>query len=189
MGVMAEITHRRILVEALIREDRQKRLNTIRFVSGYIVLVIVFLGIFYFVHGVSLQIGEKPLGEMRLPFFGIPWPVVLWSLIGSIAAMIYQFNKKPISDFGDATKWMLTRPIQGVILGSTFYLVLISGLFLLTGTNPSDTSGAVRVDEIILVLVFLVGFSDRFADAVFNTLVERFSKDAKESPNSNSNSN
>ncbi|MBP0020097.1 MAG: hypothetical protein J7647_21400 [Cyanobacteria bacterium SBLK] len=94
--------------------------------------------------------------------------------------MIYRFNRRPIHDFGDAVKWMLTRPVQGVVLGSTFYLVLVSGLFLLTGGNTTDSSGIIKVDEVILVLSFLVGFSDRFADTVFNTLVDKYAKVKKD---------
>ena len=69
------------------------------------------------------------------------------------------------------------RPVQGVVLGSAFYLVLISGLFLLTGGTTSTNAGSVT-DEVVLVLSFLVGFSYRFADGVFTALVSRYAGQA-----------
>jgi hypothetical protein len=129
--------------------------------------------------GSQFSSSSTPLHALKLPLIGVPWPVILWSLIGSFAAMIHQFNKRPIYDFGDAVKWMLTRPVQGVVLGSAFYLVLISGLFLFTGTIQ-DASGTSPADETILVLSFLVGFSDRFADSVFNALLRRYSQESAE---------
>ncbi len=74
---------------------------------------------------------------------------------------------------------MLTRHLQGIELGSAFYLVLVSGLFLLTDGASTEASSPVK-NEVILVLSFLIGFSDRFVDSVFNTLVDRYSpKDVK----------
>jgi hypothetical protein len=180
IGLIIEIEQRKTLVERLVSADRGRRSWTVVLVLAYIVALIGLTLSFYFQVGINLRIGNQSLSDLRLPFFGIPWPVALWSFIGSIAAMIYRFNRNPIYNFGDAIKWMLTRPIQGVVLGSTFYLVLVSGLFLLTGRNSTDSSGAIKVDEVILVLSFLVGFSDRFADTVFNALVDKYSKETKE---------
>jgi hypothetical protein len=98
--------------------------------------------------------------------------------------MIYRFNKYPICKFNDTIKWMVTRPIQGVLLGSIFYLVLVSGLFILTGSNTLESQNTGTADAVILVLSFLIGFSDRFADSVFNALVERFSNNGSHSDNS-----
>ena len=181
VGVITELEKRRLIVEKLVQTDRKRRNWTIGVVIAYIGLVIAlttFTGIRW---GARFLFGQAPLSELRLPLLGIPWPVIVWSLIGSFAAMIHRFNRRPIHDFGDAVKWMLTRPVQGVVLGSAFYLVLVSGLFLLTGGNATNPSGLIAADEVILVLSFLVGFSDRFADSVFNTLVEKYSK-AAESP-------
>lgn len=106
--------------------------------------------------------------------------MIIWSLIGSFAAMIHRFNRHPIYDFDDAVKWMLTRPVQGVVLGSAFYLVLVSGLFLLISDDTSTTTSSPVKDEVILVLSFLIGFSDRFVDSVFNALVDRYSSEKKD---------
>lgn len=178
IGVMTEIEQRRITVERLISLDRGAKRFTVLSVTVYLTILILILSLIYVFSNVP-SIEDKSLEELKVRLFEIPWPVVLWSFMGSIAAMIYRFNKNPIHAFSDAVKWMITRPIQGVVLGSTFYLVLVSGLFLLTGMNPTESSDSVRVNETILVLAFLVGFSDKFADSVFNTLVERYSGSAK----------
>lgn len=182
VGMMTEIEQRRLLVERLIRSDRGRQNITITLVTIYIGTVIILTILAFFKYGSNpkFTVGDD-LNKSKLAFFGIPWAVALWSLIGSFAAMIYRFNRQPIYDFGDAVKWLLTRPVQGLVLGSAFYLVLTSGLFLLTGGASGDAlSGTAKVTtEIILVLSFLVGFSDRFADSVFNALVDRYSKDTK----------
>lgn len=179
VGVMTELEKRRLIVEELVQTDRKRRNWTVGVVIAYIGLVIAsttFAGIRW---GTRFLFGQVPLDELSVPLLGVPWPVIVWSLIGSFAAMIHRFNQRPIHDFGDAVKWMLTRPVQGVVLGSAFYLVLVSGLFLLTGGSTINQSGLIAADEVILVLSFLVGFSDRFADSVFNTLVEKYSKTAE----------
>ncbi len=63
---------------------------------------------------------------------------------------------------------MPTYLVQIIVLGSAFYLILVSDLSLLTSEKINTT-------ELILILSFLVGFSDRFADSLFNTLIERYS--------------
>jgi hypothetical protein len=174
VGVMTEIEKRRLVVEKLIQSDRRRRNWTVTVVLAYMAIitaVVVYLSIRW---GTQFMVGDRPLDQQRLPLLGIPWPVIVWSLIGSFAAMIHRFNRRPIYDFGDAVKWLLTRPFQGVVLGSALYLVLVSGLFLLTGGRVSDPASLVVADEVILVLCFLVGFSDRVADGVFNTLVEKY---------------
>ena len=141
----------------------------------------------------ALQAGLTPAQAPRrpdqfiLPFIGIPCTVVLWSAIGSFAAMLYRFNRHPIHEFTDAAKWLVTRPVRGVVVGSAFYLVFAAGLFLVGATpaGPGDAAGlgcpgilgsatAAPRELLILALAFLVGFSDRFGDAVFNALVERY---------------
>lgn len=123
---------------------------------------------------IPVNLSTTNLDKLKTPILGIPGPVIIWSLIGSFAAMLHRYNHRPIEDFDDAEKWLLTRPVLGVVLGSTFYLVLNSGFFLIPGINNSDSS---IKDEVTLILSFLVGFSDRFVDSVFNALVDRYSRE------------
>ena len=171
LGVIREIEARRYVVESLLDKDQNKKGVVTVLVIAYILLfitgitsAIIFLG--------DAIIGNEPLIEQQLPIIGIPWPVLVWSLIGSFTAMIHQFNQKPIHDFGNTVKWLLTRPVQGVILGAAFYFFLTSGLYLLTGI---DNVSGISSNAIILALSFLIGFSDKFADGVFDALVTKYS--------------
>lgn len=182
VGMMIDIEKRRYLVEGLVRSDRSQRTRTTQLVTLTILLIICLMVLGGFIHGPLLTVGVKSLDDLKLPLINIPWPVVFWSFIGSFAAMIYRFNRQPIHEFGDVVKWTLTRLVQGVVLGSAFYLILVSGLSLLTGVTPAasiDPASKKITTEVILILSFLVGFSDRFADSVFNTLIERYSKSAE----------
>ncbi|GGA59082.1 hypothetical protein CYANOKiyG1_80480 [Okeania sp. KiyG1] len=177
IGIMIDIEKRRYLVEKLVNFDLQKARATTGLVTITIVgiiLVMIVGGLFY---GPLVSVGEKSLNELKLPLINIPWPVVFWSFIGSFAAMIYRFNRQPIYEFGNVLKWTVTRSVQGIVLGSAFYLILISGLSLLTSEKITT--------EVILILSFLVGFSDRFADNVFNTLIEKYTKDGKKKSKKN----
>ena len=174
VGVMTELERHRLVVEQLVISDRARRTFTVTVVVAYIALVIGAFTLAMVRWGPTMLFGQASLVQQRLPLIGIPWPVIVWSFLGSFAAMVYRFNRRPIYDFGDAVKWMLTRPFQGVVLVSAFYLVLVSGLFLLTGGATGTSSGVGPGDEVILVLAFLVSFSDRFADGIFTTLVDTY---------------
>lgn len=183
IGIMIELEQRKLAVEELVHRDQRRRQWTVGFVIFYIALVLaltVFLG---FRWRDRFLMGDRQLTDFRLPLIGIPWPVIVWSLIGSFAAMIYRFNKKPIYDFGDAVKWMLTRPVQGAVLGSAFYLVLISGLFLFGARSTAENSATGTANAVILILSFLVGFSDRFADSVFRSIVDKYSQPTESKKN------
>ncbi|MEM6255274.1 MAG: hypothetical protein AAF821_20355 [Cyanobacteria bacterium P01_D01_bin.156] len=177
IGMMIDIEKRKLLVESLVQLDRKRRNQTTSLVTFAIILVIGLIATGGILNGPLFTVGDKSLDSLKLPLLNVPWPVVFWSFVGSFAAMIYRFNRQPIHEFGNVIKWTITRLVQGVVLGSAFYLILVSGLALLTGISL-ETSDNVAQDEIatevILVLTFLVGFSDRFADTIFNTLIDKY---------------
>ncbi|KOP26541.1 hypothetical protein AMR41_09865 [Hapalosiphon sp. MRB220] len=178
IGTMIEIEEHRLDIEELLILDRKRQSSTVKNVSIYIAVVIalaVLLPIFLTVSGKIQPIYIEKLNQHMLPFIGIPWPVIVWSLIGSFAATIHRFNSKPVYEFRDTIKWMITRHVQGVVLSSAFYLVLVSGLFLLTGVDTTSSTSQMK-NELILVLCFLIGFSDRFVNSVFDALVRKYSK-------------
>lgn len=177
---LAEIERRKEVVNRLITLDRGRSTFTSWVVICYIALMIVVVSWGIATSGMAISPTQLSLQDRVLPLINVPLSVILWSLIGSFAAMILQFNRQPVYDFGNTVKWMLTRPVQGVVLGSAFYLVFVSGLFLLT-SGVAMSGQQSKADEVILVLSFLVGFSDRFADNVFNTLLNRYSQRSPDS--------
>ncbi|MBD1822694.1 hypothetical protein H6F51_09310 [Cyanobacteria bacterium FACHB-DQ100] len=191
IGDMIAIELRRLHVEQLVKKDRRRRTKTLSMVTGYILFIatciiilpllttifpklsdISFLG---FIKVFNVINSNQPLAEHNIHLLGIPAAVIIWSFIGSFAATIHRFNRKSVYFFDDATKWMITRHVQGIVLSSAFYLILTSGLFL-----PSSGDNQIT-GKVILVLSFLIGFSDRFVDSVFNTLIERYSGKSKSS--------
>jgi hypothetical protein len=181
VAIITELEKHHQIAEQLVGLDRQWRNKTLITVTVYLVVVIAFVSVLIWLWSDGLDyIGS--IHTMKLPLLGVPWPVIVWSLLGSLGAMIHRFNKKPIYAFGVALKWLITRPVQGVVLGSALYFALVSGLFLLTGFTV-DIDGSPQptiTDAVILVLVFLIGFSDRFADSVLNTLVAKYSKESEQ---------
>jgi uncharacterized protein YqgV (UPF0045/DUF77 family) len=108
-------------------------------------------------------------GDERVPLLGIPWTIVLWSGIGSLGAMLYRFNKSADAELADPLRWCFTRPLTGVLMGIVAYLALkVGGLVL----DPA-TKSAVNSPELLWVVAFLAGFSDKFSDAVLRTLSGR----------------
>lgn len=177
--ILTEIENRKMEIQRLINRDQKRNNLTVTLVIVYIAIVILLAG--WLIWDVSTMdvIMQEKFNSLQLPLINIPASVITWSLIGSLAAMLIRFNREPIYNFGDTVKWLLTRPVQGVILGAGFYIVLTSGLFVLTG-DPSSVTGSSNADNIILLVLFLVGFSDRFADTVFNALIKRLSNTSAE---------
>jgi hypothetical protein len=182
IATLREIEFRRNEIEELIYEDLRRTKQTTIFVI--VAMIIGILGVAGFItfgteiwqKHMDFVLGKKPLSDYGLPILGVPWPVILWSFLGSFVAMLYRFNKMPIYDFGDALKWLLTRPIQGIVLALALYLIMVSGGVVFTGA----TSLGKPADSLILLLSFLIGFSDRFGDAVFEAVISKYAPTAKQ---------
>jgi hypothetical protein len=179
IGAMTAIELRRLRMEELFLQDQKKRKRKIRWAGLYIFVVTIVIVFMLSLVAIAPSNGFPALSlttQNHVPLLNVPVLVVIWSLIGSFAAMIHRFNRNSVYYFNDLVKWMLTRHVQGVVLSSAFYLVLVSGLFLISGIPESPNP--IR-PEIIWVFSFLIGFSDRFVDSVFDTLIEKYSSNKK----------
>ena len=114
-----------------------------------------------------------------VPVFGIPISVILWGAMGSLAAILYKFyTERQRVRFDLEVRWLIARPIIGIIMGGVAYLGLVAGLVLL---NTGSTSGAAGVNtstppgrlEVYWIIAFLAGFSDKFYLRIINLLVEK----------------
>lgn len=94
------------------------------------------------------------------PILGIPMGIVVWSFIGSFAAMLTQFYQKPVHEFGNTLKWVIIRPVLGVVMGAAVYLALYSLVL-----SPSNTNSLLP-----LLVAFFVGYSDTFTFDLLNTI-------------------
>jgi hypothetical protein len=134
----------------------------------------------------EVGLAGSDMDKLGLPVLGIPWPVVVWGLLGGIAATMHRFNRHPSYDFTDAAKWIVTRPIQGAFLAAAAYLVLHSGMLILSGAPSTDATSQMS-NTVMLVVSFLIGFSDRVSDGIFNTLVQRYPDPNSPTPGSAAN--
>ncbi len=168
LGRLLELERRQRVIERLLCRDRTVPAAVITFsmvyglaVAALVVLFVVFWGHGFVVQGVS---------EQKLPLIGLPWPVVVWSLFGSLSAILARFLYHPFRRLREMSQWMLLRPIQGVVLAGASYFILDTVLSLFIPLQP-DTP-LQMTDEAILLLSFVVGFSDRLATMVFRWLCQ-----------------
>jgi len=104
----------------------------------------------------------------------IPMPIIIWSCIGSLGAMLYRFNDSADAELADPLRWSFTRPLTGVLMGIIAYMVFKIGLLVLQpGTAPGTPGGVGASQELLWLAAFLAGFSDRFADSVLRSLAGR----------------
>jgi hypothetical protein len=115
-----------------------------------------------------------------LPFFGIPSCVIFWSAIGSFAAILYRFTNAGDREIEDPIRWLFSRPLTGIIMGTITYLILKAGLLTIEqGTNAvsADAGSLHKTSEFMWLIAFLAGFSDRFSDGLLRTLIGKFGDD------------
>ncbi len=125
---------------------------------------------------VLIFFGTQPGGpnvDYVLPVISVPLPILIWSAIGSFTAMLYRFNQSGDIELQDPLRWLFTRPITGVVMGVIAYFVLMVG-FLSVDLETAEQLGS---SEVMWLVAFIAGFSDRFADNILKTLVGRFGGD------------
>ncbi|HEV7394959.1 MAG TPA: SoxR reducing system RseC family protein [Pyrinomonadaceae bacterium] len=109
--------------------------------------------------------------------FGVPQSVILWGAAGSLAAILYRFyTEQGRIRFAAEVRWLIARPMIGIIMGGVVYVALSSGLVLLTvaGSPAGSTATAPKIhNEAFWIVAFLAGFSDKFYLGVIDLLVAR----------------
>jgi hypothetical protein len=122
--------------------------------------------------------------EIRL--LHVPVYVIVWSMIGSICSLLYRFNRSANVEMEDSMRVLFTRPLMGVTLGSFSYLLVQFGFLTIStpGSVPGDATNTVaqltqneRVVHLMIVVAFIVGFSDRLSEGALKALVGRFGGD------------
>ena len=121
--------------------------------------------------------------------FGVPQSVILWGAAGSLAAILYRFyTEQGQIRFATEFRWLIARPIIGIIMGGVVYIALNSGLVLLTNSNAAQTAAGAATNSAIninsfWIVAFLAGFSDKFYLGVIDLLVARTVKSEEVSQN------
>ena len=108
----------------------------------------------------------------------VPIYILVWSTIGSLAAILYRFNRSAMVELEDPMRVLLTRPLTGIILGMLSYLLVQLGFLAVSGgSGTAESLGGERGVHLMIVVAFIVSFSDRLSEAVLKALVGRFGGD------------
>jgi hypothetical protein len=167
-------------VHAIIAKEQEfiNQSVRLRWISPALVLfyIIIVIGI--------MALGWKSDEEFMMPMIGIPLAVLLWSLIGSVAAILYRFYTYHIRELSEVSlqvTWLIARPLTGIIMGMVSYLTIVAGLFVFGSATQSNTGTTATRPELLWLVAFLAGFSDKFFEGFMRNLLSRISGPAPES--------
>ena len=127
--------------------------------------------------GALIGWGARPGGpssDYVLPIIEVPLPILIWSTIGSFTAIIYRFNKSGDIELQDPLRWLFTRPLTGIVMGVIVYFSVKIGLLSTITSTENIEYGEL---EILWLIAFIGGFSDKFADTVLRALVGQLGGD------------
>ena len=167
-------TYLNALDELIYREEREQKEQRYWQYAAVFVMFLYIAGLVVAVTSTDAAKSNTPT-----PIFGVPLSVLLWGAAGSLAAILYRFyTEQGRIRFASEFRWLIARPMIGIIMGAVVYLALISGLVLLGTVNNAPaqpTDGALQVGriEVYWVVAFLAGFSDKFYLGVIDLLVAR----------------
>lgn len=156
------LTHFRGLLDQAVAGKAQRRMSRAYGIMGTIAGIALTGGALAYAAGTGLD------KNWTIPILSIPVTVVVWSLIGSFAAMLYRFTMTGENALEHPLRWLFTRPMTGVVMGMVVYL-MIKALLIVTGSTISFlTLGS---QEVIWVMALFAGFSDRFCNAMLKLIV------------------
>jgi hypothetical protein len=94
--------------------------------------------------------------------------------MGSFASLLYRFNTSSDSELQDPLRWLITRPLIGIIIGSITYVMIQAGFL-----SIARESSTIKIDEsgFVWLTAFIAGFSDKFSEGLLKTLVGRLGGD------------
>jgi hypothetical protein len=168
------------LNELVTREEREQNEEN-RWQNWAIAVMFLYVSILV----ASALLTNKTPSLLGAAAFGVPLSVILWGAAGSLAAILYRFyTEQGQIRFASEFRWLIARPIIGIIMGAVVYLALVSGLVLIsTNGGGGAANSVVSADgtlastgtrmEAFWIIAFLAGFSDKFYLGVIDLLVAR----------------
>jgi len=155
----------------IVRIEIEIRGLQISRMSFSVVAVIVYVfaiavgGIFY--AGVIIPgVGAKELNTQLI--MGIPLPILIWGVIGSFTSMLFRAGYFPFTDRSEAYRWLLFRPIVGVVMGVLTYLMVTAGLIVFAGNANTQTP------ELLWIIAFVGSFSDNLSINLLQKVLGKF---------------
>jgi hypothetical protein len=155
------------LNELVAREEREQA-DEVLWQKCAIAIMFLFIALLL---AFAVLTGNNP-GLLNTKVFGVPLAVMLWGAAGSLAAILYRFyTEQGQIRFSAEFRWLIARPIIGIIMGAVVYLAIVSGLVLVS--SNSGASENIARPEALWIVAFLAGFSDKFYLGVIDLLVAR----------------
>jgi hypothetical protein len=82
------------------------------------ILVYIIAALVFAAFSIGLFKGSSTAEAMNEQLvIGIPLPVWIWAIIGSFTSMLLRAGQFPFVDLNEAMRWLLFRPIVGIIMG------------------------------------------------------------------------
>ena len=137
------------------------------------VLILMGLSLLGFVAALTYW-GSHPSGPSSstiIPILDVPLPILLWSAIGSLIAMLHRFTSGGDTLVDHPQRWLFARPLVGMATAVSCYFVLRVGAAAF-GTTADGASFLPQ--EVFWLVAFLAGLSDRLSAFVLNTVVGRY---------------
>lgn len=121
--------------------------------------------------------------SVEVPVLGIPVPVVFWSWVASIVAIMSApsgaAHPDDILEMSPAAQ--LARIMKGILVGSVVYLALREGgALLFTGSPPASNSAGSAATEVhvrenaVVLCAILAALYDKLWDAILGSLARRY---------------
>lgn len=176
--------HLTLVNTAWERTERNETKRRWALVVAALVFALIVAGLLSISGIIYLMTGTLPIiSNLMVPGINVPVYVLLWSAIGSCTAVLYRINRAVDMDLEDPVRLMVAQPIISVVMGTVSYLIVQLGLLTLTSdptasglpdANGIENAAEQRITYFLSFMAFLVGFSDRFANRLLQTLAGRF---------------
>src|SRR5450631_2017096 len=147
---------------------------------GFITLSLVYIAV---IIGIIVY-GNNSCNWLQKTVIGIPISVLLWSFLGSLAAILYRFYNSRLSDLSQVSvelNWLIARPLIGVIMGMLSFVIISAGLLVFGPATQPGNDPSIR-PQLLWAVAFLAGFSDKFYLGFIDSLVGKFSGTGSKSP-------
>ena len=167
---VAQFEVRRVHVGISREQQTVSEENRLRWFVPTLVIIYIAIVVAIIIFGYSIWSSNS-----EIPVLGIPYSIMVWSAVGSIAAILYRFYAKEPTRITKEIRWLIARPIIGIIMGSVGYLAIMSGLLIFGASTGVEANPMDARPQLLWLLAFLGGFSDKVFDVIINTVVSRFS--------------
>jgi|GEM_PF-6564217 len=166
-GSLIDVEFRINSIKNLVSLEEREQADQLRWRNFTIAIMGIYIGLaiyLSFLPDARHLLDDK--SDVLVNIFGVPLRILFWAGMGSLAAILYRFyTTNGLVRFDVELRWLIARPLIGIIMGAMAYLALEAGLLLMSGEQP-----AVK-PEVALIGAFIAGFSDKFYLGVIDLLV------------------